>query len=136
MQSEIKPWWDETDFRLLIGSTSIDYDPDKDEINRKQHGYGLESAVFLLQEALLPLHGGIGPLFYSEPVCVDGEIRHQLMTRDEHGSVLFMVTTMRKGETVRVISLRRASKKEQRIYLESLKEFLRLAGVTPKTGDA
>ena len=34
--------WNQTDFRVVIGSTGIGYDPNKEEINRKKHGYSLQ----------------------------------------------------------------------------------------------
>jgi hypothetical protein len=42
------------DFRAVIGDTTIDYDLNKEEINRKKHGYSLESAVHMLERLLLP----------------------------------------------------------------------------------
>jgi uncharacterized DUF497 family protein len=38
------------------------------------------------------------------------------MGLDQEGKIVFFVTTMRKGETVRVISFRRASRKERKIF--------------------
>jgi hypothetical protein len=35
----------ETDFRHAVGSSQIDYDPNKNDENRKKHNYSLESAV-------------------------------------------------------------------------------------------
>jgi uncharacterized DUF497 family protein len=111
--------WSETDFRAVIGSTGIGYDPNKEEINRKKHKYSLESAVHLLQRLVLPIPG---PLFMtSEPFEENGEIRHNHMTLDDNGHVLFFVTTMRPSETVRVISLRRASNAEEELYVASAK---------------
>ena len=37
---------------------------------------------------------------------------------DDNGNIVFMVTTMRKDETVRVISFRRASNEERNIFFE------------------
>ncbi len=111
--------WAETDFRVVIGSTGIDYDPNKEMINRKKHGYSLESAVYLLQRYvfLVPSH-----LFMTtDPFEESGEIRHNHMTQDENGHVLLFVTTMRPGETVRVISLRRAYGAEEELYVTNAK---------------
>ncbi|MBT9611741.1 MAG: BrnT family toxin [Burkholderiales bacterium] len=110
--------WAETDFRVVIGSTGIAYDPNKEEINRTKHGYSLESAVHLLQRLVFPVPS---PLFMTtEPFEENGEVRHNHMTLDD-GHVLFFVTTMRPGETVRVISLRRASDTEKELYLANAK---------------
>lgn len=106
----------ETDFRLVIGSSNIDYDYDKEELNRKKHGYSLESAVYLLERWLLPIGGP--PFITHDPIEVNGEIRHQHLGLDDDGKVVFMVTTMRPNETVRIISFRRASEEEREIYYQ------------------
>lgn len=33
-----------SDFRLVLGRSKIDYDPGKEDVNRKKHKYSLESA--------------------------------------------------------------------------------------------
>ncbi len=104
----------ETDFRLIIGRTGIDYDVNKEKTNRKKHGYSLESAVYMLQRWLLPLGGP--PPISKGPVAVNGEIRHLHMGIDDKNNVVFIVTTMRPDETVRVISFRNASHEERKIY--------------------
>jgi uncharacterized DUF497 family protein len=106
----------ETDFRLVIGTSRIDYDVEKEEINRKKHGYSLESAVYMLKQWLLPLGGP--PPISKGPIEVNGEIRHLHMGIDNENNVVFIVTTMRPNETVRVISFRRASEEESEIYYQ------------------
>ncbi|MFC6523066.1 hypothetical protein ACFQAT_28275, partial [Undibacterium arcticum] len=78
-------------------------------------GYSLASAVYFLERMILPIPGPL--LITTDPFEENGEIRHNHMTKDEDGHVVFFVTTMRPSETVRVISLRRASKNEEMIYL-------------------
>lgn len=104
----------DTDFRLIFGHSKIDYDPEKEENNRKKHGYSLESAVYLLERWILPIESP--PFITSDPIENDGEIRHQHMGLDDAGNVVFIVTTMRPDETVRVISFRRASEEEREAY--------------------
>ena len=116
-EDEIKGPWESTDFRLVIGRSKIDYDWDKEEENRKKHGYSLESAVHFLEAILLPLGGPL--VTTSDPIDCRGEIRHQHLTLDDSGKVVFFVTTMRQDETVRVISLRRASAQEEEIYRQA-----------------
>jgi len=122
----LEKFWDDTDFRLIIGETGVEYDPEKEEINREKHSYSLESAVHIFEQAILPI--GTPALFTSEPVEVNGEIRHKHLALDDHKNVVFIVTTMRPGEKVRIISFRRASKEEIKIYIELCKEVLRRAG--------
>jgi uncharacterized DUF497 family protein len=103
-----------TDFRTVIGKTQVDFDTDKEAYNRKNHGYSLESAVDLLERWTLPVPSI--PIAISDPIEKHGEIRHQILGVDDSGKVVFMVTTMRDNETVRVISFRRASKEERIAY--------------------
>ena len=102
------------DIRLVIGTTRIDYDITKEEENRKKHGYSLESAVYILERELLPISSV--PLITSYSFRENDEVRHIHLGVDDGGKVVFFVTTMRPDETVWVISLRRASKKEREIF--------------------
>jgi len=99
------------EFRLAFGHTKIEYDPDKEDINRKDKKYSLESAAHLLEQIVLPLCKQT-PYAISDAFEEKGEVRHMHMSIDDCGDVVLMVTTMRPGETVRVISFRRADKKE------------------------
>ena len=61
--------------------------------------------------------------FGASPKCVssdgyieNGEVRHQHLGVDDSGKIVFMVTTMRPDETVRLISFRRASPNERRLF--------------------
>jgi uncharacterized DUF497 family protein len=94
----------------------IDYDLDKEDYNRKKHGYSLESAVDLLERWILPVAST--PFITSDPIEINGEIRHQHIGVDDNRNIVFMVTTMREDETVRVISFRRASKEERNLFIE------------------
>jgi uncharacterized DUF497 family protein len=112
--SQLTVPWSKTDFRVIIGKTRIDYDPTKESINRKKHGYSLESATYLLERLILPVPS---PLFITtDSFEYRGEIRHNHMTLDDEKHLVFFATTMRNDEVVRVISLRRASDKEEKIY--------------------
>ena len=97
------------DFRLVFGHSKIDYDEPKEVINRKNHKYSLESAVWLLKKWLSPIKS---QPFITRKVEKNDEIRHEHVGVDDEGSIVFIVTTMRSDEMVRVISFRRASKKE------------------------
>ncbi len=102
-----------SDFRLVFGRTKIDYDPDKEDENRRKHGYSLESAVYLLERHLLLTNS---PSLRSDSFTENDEVRHMHMEVDDNGYVVFMVTTMRPDETVRIISLRRASPNEREFF--------------------
>jgi len=103
-------FWNHDDFRLIIGSTQVDYDHNKEEKNRKKHQYSLDSAVHFFTRLLLPIPQ---PPFITRDASSVDEQRHEHMTVDDQGKVVFLVTTMRLDETVRVISLRRAHPDER-----------------------
>jgi uncharacterized DUF497 family protein len=106
--------WEPEDFRLVIGMTQVDYDRNKENVNRAKHGYSLESAVHFFTRILLPISQ---PPFISRDASTVGERRHEHMTVDDQGKVIFLVTTMRAGETVRIISLRRAHPDERNVFV-------------------
>ncbi|MDY6950548.1 MAG: BrnT family toxin [Thermodesulfobacteriota bacterium] len=106
----------DTDFRGVFGVTKIDYDPDKEDHNRKKHGYSLESAADLLERWIFPIAST--PFITSDPIEKNGEIRHQHIGVDDNKNIVFMVTTMRPDETVRIISFRKASKEERELFIE------------------
>ena len=112
------------EFRVVFGRTKIDYDISKEEINRKKHGYSLESAVHLLKRIVFRL-GGEPPHVISDAFIENGEVRHMHLTLDDSGVIVMMVTTMRPDETVRVISFRRANKSEILKYHEHIPYFCR-----------
>ena len=105
----------ESEFRLVFGRTKIDYDPLKDQENREKHNYSLESAAWLLERLLLPV-GENRPHAISDSYVKNEEVRHAHMCVDDCGDVVFMVTTMRDNETVRIISLRRAHVNERTLF--------------------
>lgn len=105
------------EFRVVFGGTTLDYDLDKEDINRKKHGYSLLSGVHLLERYVLPL-GDSPPHAVSDPFIENGETRHMHLTVDDAGKVVLMVTTMRPNETVWVISFRRASAEERQKFRE------------------
>lgn len=108
--------WAQEDFRVVIGSTAIDFDPNKEDENRAKHGYSLMSAVDIFEKLLLPIS--------STPICIrdastQAERRHEHLAVDSDGKVVFIVTTMRDEETIRVISLRRASHEERALFQQA-----------------
>lgn len=110
------------EFRLVFGGTTVDYDIDKEETNRRKHGYSLLSAVHILERLIFPF-GNSAPHAMSDAFLEKGkngkeEVRHMHLSIDDSGKVVFMVTTMRPEEIVRVISFRRASEQEREKFRE------------------
>lgn len=100
------------EFRLIVGRSKIDYDPNKETINRRDHGYSLESAVHILTELLI--HPDTR-FITRGPFEKNNEWRHEHMALDGQ-KIMFFVTTMRPRETIRVLSFRRANIKERQIF--------------------
>ena len=105
----------ETDFRLVIGSSTVDYDPNKNEINKSNHGYSFDEAIAIFERILLPIPP-IPPFMVKDSIEVNGELRSNVMTIDKQGKVILIALTMRPGETARIISMRRASTQERDIF--------------------
>lgn len=104
--------WGRDEFRVVFGTSEIEYDPDKERVNREKHGYSLEGAAQILSRLALPIPQ---PKFLFKDKEVSGERRCECMTKAD-GKVVFFVITMRDGEKIRVISFRDASKEEREIY--------------------
>jgi len=110
------------EFRVIFGGTTLDYDWDKEEVNRKEHGYSLLSGVYLLERLLVPV-GSSPPHAVSDAFVENDEIRHMHLGIGDASEVVFMVTTMRPNEVVRVISFRRASEQE-RLKFRDLTDYV------------
>lgn len=105
--------WELEDFRVIFGSSTVDYDLEKEDENRAKHKYSLASAIDIFERLLLPLP--------TTPLCLrdastQSERRHEHLAVDGDGKVVFIVTTMRQDEIIRVISLRRASQGERELF--------------------
>jgi uncharacterized protein len=86
----------------------IEFDPDKDAVNRRKHGFGLDVALVLLE----------GPVLREQVVRPDlGEERWIAIcgTRD----VIMTVCYAMRETRYRIISVRRASRKERKRYAEA-----------------
>ena len=110
-----KPHIPTEEFRVVFGSTEIEFDVNKDAINRIKHGYSLESAAYLLERILLPSLAP-RPHFVTDGFMENGEIRRMHLTLDDSSHVVLMVTTMPTKDIVRVASFRRAHEKERMLF--------------------
>ena len=86
------------------------FDPSKDELNIKKHGISLDQASVVFNH----------PNKITLTSVREGEDRLIDITLVEiHGVVLVLVYVMRSEDTVRPISLRRASRAERTLYANS-----------------
>ncbi len=87
----------------------IEFDPAKDAANRKKHGVSLILAVELDREAAL--------------VWVDDRFDYdetRMMALAPKTKILYFVAFVDRGDVRRIISLRRANRREVKHYVESL----------------
>lgn len=89
----------------------ITWDEKKSRANLKKHGVSFESAQFVFDD---PLHLSL------QDRVVDGELRWQTMGMVGDVMVLLVAHTWHEAETgeehIRIVSARRALKKERKVY--------------------
>jgi uncharacterized DUF497 family protein len=88
----------------------IEFDRRKAAANLKKHGVSLVDAADTLLDPLA---------FVREDDSAEGEARFVLVGRSLEGRVLVVCYTLR-GECVRLISARKATRKEERQYAEGV----------------
>ena len=86
---------------------NFDWDSEKAEINLRKHGITFEEACTTFRD----------PLATFARDTKHGEIRHILIGMSEFGRLLFTVHR-EEGDVIRIISSRRVTKREKRIYEE------------------
>ena len=90
----------------------FEWDKKKNEINLQKHGISFEEATLIFS----------GPVFTAEDKRHSrGEIRRISIGEVEKIIVVVVVHTKR-GESTRIISARKANKKERSLYYEDLKK--------------
>lgn len=91
-------------------SLVFEWDPAKAEVNLRKHGVAFEEAVTVFAD---PLSVTIG-----DPLHSAGEHRFIIVGRSQQGNILVVAHTER-GEHIRLISARRATKRERKQYEET-----------------
>ena len=86
--------------------TAIEYDPAKAKANRRKHGVSFADAEQVLRDRLAAT---------MEDPDAEGEPRFLTLGMDANGRVLVVVWTPR-GDRARVLSARKASRSEAKIY--------------------
>lgn len=87
----------------------FEFDPDKDRANQAKHGVSLVLAVELDWEAAL--------------VWIDGRFEYEetrMIALAPKTGILYYVAFVDRGEVRRVISLRRANRREVKHYVQSI----------------
>lgn len=87
----------------------IEFDPDKDRANRDRHGFSLVLAVELDWDAAL--------IWVDERFDYD---ETRMIALAPKTGILYYVAFVDRGEVRRIISLRRANRREVKHYVQSL----------------
>lgn len=89
----------------------VEFDPNKATANLKKHGVPLDEAVgSLLDPSAL----------VREDEDAEGEARFVLVGMSREGRLLTVCYTLREEETIRLISARKATRKEERQYAQGI----------------
>jgi uncharacterized protein len=89
----------------------FEWDNNKAESNFRKHGVTFEEAVTVFADPYL--------LFTEDSKHSEGEEREWAIGEAENGSMIVVVFTMR-GEKLRIISARKATKRERRRYEQGI----------------
>lgn len=89
----------------------IELDPAKAAINRRKHGVALDEAAGSLLDPLA---------LVREDEDAEGEARFVLVGMSGEGRLLTVCYTLRQEETIRLISARKATRKEERQYAQGI----------------
>lgn len=90
-------------------SASVEWDPVKAEINLRKHGVKFSDAAIVLQDELAVT---------VEDLHLVGEERYVTIGADLSGR-LFVVVFAPRGDRIRIISARRATRRERLQYQEA-----------------
>jgi uncharacterized protein len=85
----------------------FEWDPDKEGENSKKHGISFHEAQSAFADEL--------SLTVQDPDHSDGEARHLLLARSSAGRLL-VVSHTERGDRIRIISARRATRAEIKAY--------------------
>lgn len=88
---------------------NFEWDEDKNAINRAKHGIDFRDAVHVFYDDMSIVREDSGDY---------GEQRLQIIGMAKFG-VLFVVYTERRDDVIRIISARKATKAERRVYEQS-----------------
>lgn len=92
--------------KMKMKSIDVEWDDNKDEINKQKHGIGFETAMYVFADKNRQE-------FYDDVHSTYDEDRYIVLGLID--KVLFVVYTMR-GDSHRIISARLANERERRMY--------------------
>lgn len=86
----------------------FEWDENKNQINIKKHGIDFAEAVYVFADPFA--------LNIPDNEHFEDEERWILLGRSFQSTILLIVHTDREGDSIRIISVRKSTKNEQRIY--------------------
>ncbi|HSS75887.1 MAG TPA: BrnT family toxin [Thermoanaerobaculia bacterium] len=89
----------------------VEFDPNKAAANRKKHGVSFDAAAGSLLDPFA---------LVREDEDAEGEMRFVLVGMSHEGLLLTVCYTLREEETIRLISARQATRREERQYAEGI----------------
>lgn len=89
----------------------VEFDPRKASANLKKHGVSLDEAAGSLLDPFA---------LVREDEDAEGEVRFVLVGMSRESRLLTVCYTLREEETIRLISARKATRKEERQYAEGI----------------
>jgi hypothetical protein len=89
----------------------VEFDPNKAAANLRKHGVPLEEGVGSLLDPLA---------LVREDDDAEGEARFVLVGMSHEGRLLTVCYTLREEETIRLISARKATRKEEQQYAQGI----------------
>ena len=89
----------------------VEFDPQKAAANLKKHGVPLDEAAGSLLDPLA---------LVREDEDAQGEMRFVLVGLSSEGRLLTVCYTLREEETIRLISARKATRREERHYAQGI----------------
>ena len=89
----------------------VEFDPNKAAVNLKKHGVSLNEASGSLLDPFA---------LVREDEDAEGEVRFVLVGRSRTGALLTVCYTLRGEDVIRLISARRATRREERQYAEGI----------------
>lgn len=93
---------------------AFEWDPDKDAKNRAKHGISFEEAATIFA----------GPILSYEDDDPDGEVRERSYGL-LNGTVVICVIHTVRGEATRIISARKATPRERKLFHDYLQKAIR-----------
>jgi uncharacterized DUF497 family protein len=92
----------------------FEWDVDKAKVNRRKHGITFEEALFAFYDPLARIE-------VDDAHSTENEIRETLIGEAAPGIVIVVFTVRERGEVYRIISARRATRRERQGYEEAKK---------------